>query len=201
MIGIINTETGNINSISNVLKKTGFNYLISKNYKDLTHCEKIIFPGVGNFDACMKNLKKNSLDQVVKTLITKDQKKILCICVGMQLLLNYSEEGDSEGLGIIDGYCKKFLKNEVNNVPHIGWAPIFSKHKIFEYNGDKNAKFYFCHSYHARIIDKEINTFSSNFNINFCAGFIKNNIVGVQFHPEKSLNVGTNFLKKFIINF
>ena len=201
MIGIIDTETGNISSISNVFKKLGFNYSISKDYKELAACKKIIFPGVGNFDACMKNLKKNGLDQVAKTLIIKDQKKILCICVGMQLLFNYSEEGNSEGLGIIDGYCKKFLKNEVNNIPHIGWAPIFSKHKMFEYNGDKNSRFYFCHSYHVKIHEKLTNIFYSNFNINFCAGFVKNNIVGVQFHPEKSLNVGSNFLKNFITNF
>ena len=201
MIGIVNTETGNINSIANVLKKIGINYLISKNYNELAGCKKIIFPGVGNFDACMKNLKKNSLDEIIKSLIIEDKKKILCICVGMQLLLNHSDEGDCEGLKLIDGYCKKFLKNEVNNVPHIGWGPVSSKHEIFSYNSDNDSRFYFCHSYHAIINENQINIISSNFNINFCAGFVKDNIVGVQFHPEKSLKIGTDFLKKFIINF
>ena len=84
----------------------------------------------------MRNLKKNSLDEIIKRLIVEDKKKFLCICVGMQLLLNHSDEGDCDGLKIIDGYCKKFLKSEVNNVPHIGWGPVTSKHEIFNYNSD-----------------------------------------------------------------
>ena len=201
MIGIINTETGNINSVFNILKKMKIKSIITKKMDELLECDKIILPGVGRFDACMRNLKKHELDKIIKDLIIEKEKKILSICVGMQLLLNYSEEGDSEGLKIIDGYCTKFLKSQVNNVPHIGWAPIKSKNRCLNYDGREQSRFYFCHSYYPVIKENNIDLINSNFNIEFCAGFVKKNIIGVQFHPEKSLKNGADFLKNFVDKF
>ncbi len=201
MIGIIDTETGNINSVFNILKRTKIKSIITKKMDELLECDKIILPGVGRFDACMRNLQKYELDKIIKHLIIEKEKKILCICVGMQLLLNYSEEGDCEGLKIIDGHCTKFLISQVNNIPHIGWSPIKSKNRFLNYDGHEKSRFYFCHSYYPVIKEKNIDLINTNFNIEFCAGFIKKNIVGVQFHPEKSLQNGADFLKNFVEKF
>ena len=123
LIGIIDYEMGNIGSICNMLKYIGADHIVSKNYNDLRGCDKLILPGVGHFDLAMENLAKFDLDEMIIDLATTKKMPLLGVCLGMQLLCDYSEEGNRTGLGLIKANVRKFVFPPESNlkVPHMGW--------------------------------------------------------------------------------
>ena len=197
MITVIDYGGGNIKSILNVLKRCYTDFQVSSKEKEIHSSSKLILPGVANFSYCMKNLKEKKLDKIINDFVN-DNKPFLGICSGMQILGSFSEEGNCDGLNLIEGQIKKFPIDKCKIVPHMGWNKI----EINQSNLTKNIKnyqrFYFCHSYYfePKYVDNIMLT--TNYHINFCSGIKKNKIFGIQFHPEKSLDDGIKLFNNFI---
>jgi len=199
MIVIVDYGVGNVAAIKNMLKKCGFESILSHRPSDLFQASKIILPGIGAFDACVTNLDQYGLRSVLNECVMVNKIPILGICVGMQLLASGSEEGNLEGLGWIEGYVKKFHFEDKNiRVPHMGWNTIHPQfnNPLF-HNLDLRARFYFAHSYHFVCKSTENRGAFTKYGFEFSSSVIKNNIYGVQFHPEKSLKFGMNVLNNF----
>ena len=197
MISVIDYGGGNIKSILNVLKRSNAEFQISSKEKEIHASEKVIMPGVSNFSFCMKSLKEKNLDKIIKDF-TDENKPFLGICSGMQILGSYSEEGDCEGLNLIEGEVKKFPINKCKIIPHMGWNKIEIKHDILTKNIINYKRFYFCHSYYFEPKNSDTIMLKTKYHIDFCSGIKKNNIFGIQFHPEKSLDDGIKLLNNFI---
>ena len=194
---IINRK-GNIKSICNILLKCGITSQITDNPDDILNANKVILPGVGSFDYAIKFLKENKLDLALKEFIKKKENHLLGICLGMHLLFESSEEGKEDGLGFIRGNVIKFKTKDINfKIPHMGWNFIENYSIKSNFKLEKQ-RFYFAHSYYASPIDNSYKTFFSNYIIKFPAIVEKDNIIGFQFHPEKSHNFGKNILNQFI---
>lgn len=192
MIAIINYEAGNLASVSNALERLDEEFIVSNQPEDLEETDAIIFPGVGHAVPAMKSLQKHGLD----TFLKKTKKPVLGICLGMQLLFESSEEGDTKGLGIIPGQLKKFDAAK-NKVPHMGWNTFSESRQCPLLNGiTPNQYFYYVHSFYAPVNEYTLAT--CNYINDFAAVVGKDNILGVQFHPEKSSNAGTLLLQNFI---
>jgi glutamine amidotransferase len=193
MIAIINYEAGNLASVSNALNRLDVSYTITNETEELEAAEGIIFPGVGHAKPAMEALQKNGLD----SWIQQTDKPLLGICLGMQLLFESSEEGGgTAGLGLIPGKLKKF-DNANKKVPHMGWNTFSETHnhpltKDFE----TNSYFYYVHSYYAPV--SEYTIAACNYSTDFSSIVHKDNLMGVQFHPEKSGKAGALLLKHFI---
>ncbi len=182
-----------------------YNAKILKNSKDIHKYNKIILPGVGSFERASTILKKKNFYFEIKNYIKKKNNHILGICLGMQILLNDSEEKIDKsqkniGLGLIDGKVKKFShKKKISN---IGWSDIkinSKKNVLFESLANNISPLYFVHQYFCKVTENRIVTSMSKFDkINFCSSFQKKNIFGVQFHPEKSSKFGELILKNFL---
>lgn len=189
-IVIINYGAGNIQSIKFAFKRLGYNALLTDDVEEIKNADKVIFPGVGEASSAMKMLRQSGLD----TLIPQLKQPVLGICLGMQLMCNSSEEGDTKGLGIFDCDVVRF-SNEVK-VPQIGWNAITSlKTNLFK-NIVKTEYIYMVHSYYAPLCKETIAT--AEYGIPYSAALAKDNFYGVQFHPEKSSTVGEQILKNFL---
>ncbi|OGK35574.1 imidazole glycerol phosphate synthase, glutamine amidotransferase subunit [Candidatus Roizmanbacteria bacterium RIFCSPLOWO2_01_FULL_38_12] len=196
MIAIIDYKINNLDSVKNALDKLGIPAVVTSNKTEIQNATALILPGVGAAGEGMKNLKKNKLDRVIIEEVKKG-KPILGICLGMQLLMEKSEEGNADCLGLIAGKVKKF--NSGMKVPQIGWNEVKisnSKFSVFDEISDKSL-FYFVHSYFCVPKDKELTVGITEYGSKYCSIFTKDNIVGVQFHPEKSGKVGFQVLKNF----
>lgn len=192
MIAIIKYKAGNIASVSNALDRLGANYFFAQSHQELESARAVIFPGVGHAQSAMKSLQDLGIDDWLRNT----NKPVLGICVGMQLLYEGSSEGDTHGLGIISGTLKKF-ESTTEKVPHMGWntiKPLKEHHLV--HGLDENKHVYFVHSYYAPISE---HTIASCDYINpFSAVVVKDNFMGVQFHPEKSGSVGSKVLQNFL---
>ena len=203
MIGIIDYGLGNVASVINMLKKINeHDVIFSNNITELGKCEKLILPGVGAFEKGMENLKKANLISFLKDKVENDQIPILGICLGMQLLTRFSEEGDAEGLGFIQAKTKKF-NFEMESpfpIPHMGWnyVKVVRNNKILKEDENLKMKFYFVHSYYVECQNENDVITTSNYGIDFCSSFNNNNIYGVQFHPEKSHIYGEQLFREFV---
>ena len=199
MITIIDYGASNIKSLSNAIEYLGYKFKVVSKKKELLKSDKIILPGVGAFDLAMKNLKKDKLDLAIKNYCSKGG-LVLGICLGMQLLGNYSfENGKNSGLSLVNGGTKKFtFKKKKLSIPHIGYNSITfkSKSKLFNKIEDKSF-FYFSNSYHFTS-EENIVTSCCNYGGDFVSSVEKKNIFGVQFHPEKSHKNGLQLLLNFI---
>lgn len=189
-IGIIDYGAGNIASVKNALDNIGVASFCSNNPNELNYADKIIFPGVGHAKAAMSKLKDNQLDR----FIINTNKPLLGICLGMQLLGKYSEEGDTKCLGVIDFEVKKFA--QTLKTPHMGWNRIYHNNNQLLKGISSNEWVYFVHSYYVQNSLECICT--ANYGFDFCAAINKSNYWGVQFHPEKSGEKGIQILKNFI---
>ena len=198
MIGIIDYGLGNLSSVFNALKKIKFDAEIFSEPKKINNYSRIILPGVGSFKKGMNNLTENNWDFEIKKYVSTG-KPLLGICLGMQLLFSEGEEqGFSNGLGIIDGKVKKMQTNRSYKIPHVGWnsLKILKNHQLYK-NIKQNIDFYFVHSFSC-IPDKEDSILAYfEYDKNFVASIAKENVVGTQFHPEKSLPSGLKILKNF----
>ena len=198
MVVIINYGAGNIYSVLMAIKKIGMEVIITSNGKDLEKSDFIILPGVGAFGDGMKNLRERGLDRVIKREIKKN-KPFLGICLGLQLLFSESEEGGCEGLGLIEGEVRRFkFRNLV--VPHMGWNRVKFKDPSFPLFKDipDGTFFYFAHSYYVQPEEKRLIEGITEYGIRFPSIVRLKNVIGVQFHPEKSGDYGVLFLKNFL---
>jgi glutamine amidotransferase len=181
-IVIINYGAGNIQSILFAIERLGYQAVLTNDSIAIQQADKVIFPGVGEASYAMSKLKESGLD----TLIPNLKQPVLGICLGMQLMCNHSEEGDTEGLGIFDANVVRFSNNV--KVPHMGWNQIYNlKSPLFEGVQD-NEYMYLVHSYYVPNCDEAIAV--TNYDIEYASALQKNNFYGTQFHPEKSGDVG-----------
>lgn len=200
MVGIINYGLGNLGSIQNMLKVIGEKSIISSDPLELDKCDRYILPGVGAFDAGMKSLNDSGLAEYVRNKAENEKKPILGICLGMQLLGRKSEEGSLDGLGLIPFDNIRFrLENSELKVPHMGWDIVEFKQNHSLLNGlSQPQRFYFVHSYHAKCDNEENVLMSCDYGYEFAAAVVKDNVIGVQFHPEKSHDFGMDLLRNFV---
>ena len=200
MITILDYGLGNIGSLNNMLKRLNQNVIITSKPKHILNSKKLIIPGVGSFDKAISNINNViGLKEALNVKALNDKIPILGICLGMQLLTRKSEEGILNGFNWIPGEVKKFKSTKDFKVPHMGWNEVKTnnkKLKILE-NIDKGSRFYFVHSYYVEVDNKKHSLFKTTFNISFDSGIYKDNLYGVQFHPEKSHKFGMNILKNF----
>ncbi len=200
MIAVVDYNMGNLRSVENAFLKIGSKVTIVKNPKEIKNYDKLILPGVGAFGDAMKHLKQSGLDEAIKEFASLG-KPLLGICLGMQLLLESSDEfGEHEGLGLICGKIRKFDKEKFQTplkVPHMGWNEIFVQKKtpLFK-NLEKEFYLYFVHSYHA-ICESKYTIGESEYGYSFSSAINKDNIYGLQPHPEKSHKNGLQILKNF----
>ena len=187
---IINYGAGNIKSIQFAFKRLGVEAVLTDNPEIIYNADRVIFPGVGEAGSAMKKLKESGLDIVIPTL----KQPVLGICLGMQLMCNHSEEGNTDGLGIFDVNIKKF--SDAVKVPQMGWNSIYNlKSELFE-DLKENEYMYLVHSYYADLNDCAIAT--TNYETEYATALQKANFYGVQFHPEKSSVAGERLLKNFL---
>jgi glutamine amidotransferase len=198
MIAILDYGVGNLKSIYNMFKKVGANSIITSDINVIKNSNKIVLPGVGSFDHGINSFKKSSFFETVENEVLEKQKPILGICLGMQLLTNGSEEGIEKGLGWIDAHTVKFdLLDKNLSIPHMGWnktTPI-KKNGLFKDLDDN--RFYFVHSYHVLCNNNQNILATTEYSQKFVCSIIKENIYGVQFHPEKSHKYGMQLFKNF----
>lgn len=200
MVAIIDYGLGNLGSIANMLKAIGEKSVITADINVIRSAERIILPGVGAFDAGMKQLEQTHLTDVIKEETDKD-KPVLGICLGMQLLGRKSEEGSMNGLGLIpfDNVHFSFDENTSLKIPHMGWDIVDFKQENPLLDGiTGQQRYYFVHSYHAKCDKRENILMTCEYGYEFVAAVVKNNIYGVQFHPEKSHNFGMMLLENFV---
>ena len=200
MVGIINYGLGNLGSIQNMLKVFGEKSIISSNPEELDKCDRYILPGVGAFDAGMKKLSESGLDVYIREKANNEKKPILGICLGMQLLGRKSEEGTLPGLGLIPFDNIRFRLDDTDlKVPHMGWDIVEFKQDNSLLKGlEGTQRYYFVHSYHAQCDSKENVLMTCDYGYEFAASVVKDNIMGVQFHPEKSHDFGMALLRNFV---
>lgn len=201
MIAILNYGLGNIQSFADIYKRLNIYSIIALRPEDLLKATKIILPGVGSFDWAMKRLNESGMRDVLDEMVLIKKTPVLGICVGMQMMARKSEEGCLEGLGWIEGDVIKFDHEKFSNknpLPHMGWNDVKPRKKegILK-NLDSDARFYFLHSYHFVPDNPEHLLSDTDYQICFASSVNKNNIYGVQFHPEKSHNWGVQLLKNF----
>ncbi|MGU9938535.1 imidazole glycerol phosphate synthase subunit HisH [Empedobacter brevis] len=190
MIAIIKYNAGNVKSVYNAVTRLGYEAVITDNFDTLENADKVIFPGVGEARSAMNYLKEKGLDIVIKNL----KQPTLGICLGQQLMCAYSEEGNTDCLGIFPIQVKLFPPTEI--VPHMGWNTIYGlSSKLFE-NIEENSDIYYVHSYYC-----ELSNFSiakTDYILEYSAALNKNNFYATQFHPEKSAGIGEQILKNFL---
>ena len=194
MLTIIKYNAGNIQSVLYALERIGMEATVTDDVELIQKADKVIFPGVGEASTAMNYLKERGLDKVIKNL----EQPVLGICLGMQLMCNYSEENDTACLGIFDENVKHFQPSSGKSakVPQIGWNDIYDlKTDLFK-NLPLHSYCYFVHGYYAALGSHTIAT--ANYTLPYSAGLHKDNFYGVQFHPEKSAAVGEQILKNFI---
>lgn len=198
MIVVIDYGMGNLGSIANMIKKIGHKCLISSNIEEIKEAKQLILPGVGSFDNGMKNLKELEIIEVLNQKVLVEKIPILGICLGMQLMTKSSEEGILSGLGWINANTNRFVSDTLK-IPHMGWNIINhqKKSKLFDEN-ESEKRFYFVHGYYVTCESKKDILTYTNYGHNFVSSFEKENILGVQFHPEKSHNFGMKLIKNFV---
>jgi len=200
MIVIVDYGLGNLASVLNMFKKAGIeNVCVSCDEKVIANASKLVLPGVGSFDAGMKNLEDSKLIPLLYKKVFEDETPILGICLGMQLLTKRSEEGEKSGLGWIDAETVKFNLNSSLKlkVPHMGWNYITVQKQNSLIDSICKSRFYFVHSYYVKCFDQSQSLATSHFGNDFTCMVMKDNIYGVQFHPEKSLKFGMKLLENF----
>lgn len=196
-IVIINYGAGNIQSIKFAIERLGYTARLSNDASEILAADKVIFPGVGEASSAMKKLKETGLDKLIPTL----KQPVLGICLGMQLMCNHSEEGDTKGLGIFDVEVLRFRSRLSDQqaslkIPQIQWNTISDlKSPLFKGIAE-NAFIYMVHSFYAPVTSETIAT--SNYGLSYSAALTRANFYGTQFHPEKSSSVGEQILKNFI---
>jgi glutamine amidotransferase len=201
MITIIDYGVGNIFAFQNVYKRLNISSRIAKCIDDLKEVDKLILPGVGHFDYAMSQLNNSGMRERLDELVLVEKKPVIGICVGMQMMARNSDEGTLDGLAWIDAIVKKFDESTINQhtkLPHMGWNDVKAIDNHILFNGLENeAIFYFLHSFYFDCKDQNHVISTTDYGINFASSVQKDNIYGIQFHPEKSHSNGEKLLENF----
>ena len=198
MIAILDYGIGNLKSIYNMFKKVGIDSIITSDIEVIKKADKYLLPGVGSFDHGINSLKNAHFFETLEIEVLENKKPILGICLGMQLLTNSSEEGKEKGLGWIDASAIKFdLEDKSLSIPHMGWNKINHTNTNDIFKNLEDNRFYFVHSYHVVCNNEKNILATTNYDRTFTCSIYKDNIYGVQFHPEKSHKFGMKLLKNF----
>lgn len=201
MITIIDYGLGNLGSIVNMLKKLGHDAKIINSPEQLQNASHIILPGVGAFDTGMRHLEEAQWIEPLNKKVLVEKTPTLGICLGMQLMTRGSEEGRLPGLNWVEGYARKFPANNLR-IPHMGWNKVtITKGSSILSGNDLERRFYFVHSYFVSLENPDEQLIEATYGNPFTAAFEAGNIVGVQFHPEKSHRFGMELLHNFVANF
>jgi len=199
MIGVLNYGVGNYKTLLNVLDYLGIENCEVQTVPQFDKISRLIIPGVGSFDNGMRNLLENGFDQAIEEFHNREG-KILGICLGAQMMLNCSEEGSIPGLGLVSGFSKRFPNSVGHPIPLSGKFQVsFSEGSGFE--SFNNKRFYFVHSYYMQTENRLVSARNSEIDIDempYVAGFVKDHVTGVQFHPERSGLTGIEFLKAWV---
>jgi glutamine amidotransferase len=198
-VAIIKYNAGNVQSVLYALQRLGIDAFVTDDHDEIISSDKVIFPGVGNAASAMEYLKEKQLDQLIVSL----KQPVLGICLGLQLLCNFSEEGNTKCLGIFNTEVKKFDNDVFQNknlvpvkIPHMGWNTISNLSSPLMNGISENSFVYFVHSFYAGLCDETIAT--ADYINPFSAALAKNNFYGVQFHTEKSAATGETILSNFL---
>ena len=201
MIGIIDYGAGNLASIQNMLRRVEVDSIITSDVDALASVDKLILPGVGAFDRGIENLHKSGLWDILNTRVLQDKVPILGICLGVQLFTEGSDEGTAEGLGWIKGRTVAFDRaklSDTQKVPNMGWRNIeIQKDTPVTRDLPQDPRFYFVHSFHLQCEHPEDVIVTSHHGYEIQVGVQKDNIIGLQFHPEKSHKFGMKLLTNF----
>jgi imidazole glycerol-phosphate synthase subunit HisH len=202
MIVIVDYEMGNVGSVSNILKKIKADNIISTCPDDLLNATKIILPGVGAFDDGIKNLHRLGYLPILNYCVIEKKIPILGICLGMQLFSKQSEEGLQSGFGWLNARTVRFSFDNLSRqlkIPHMGWNTVNIRQKVPLFsNIDEEIRFYFVHSYYMQCDDPTDVLTTTNYGIEFTSAVCRGNILGTQFHPEKSHRFCLEFFKAFL---
>jgi glutamine amidotransferase len=199
MITIIDYGMGNLGSMRNMFKRIGVNVRICSDPADIDEAEKLVLPGVGAFDTAMSNINKSAgFRTVLERKVLNDNVPILGVCLGMQLLTQGSEEGKLPGLGWIPGRAVLIPKETGLKVPHMGWnVAMINTESPLTIDVDANPRYYFVHSYCVHVDNSMHSLMRTEYGVTFDSAIGRNNIFGVQFHPEKSHRFGMQILRNF----
>ena len=190
MIAIVKYNAGNVKSVYNAVTRLGFEAIITDDFETLQNADKVIFPGVGEASSAMTYLKVKGLDKVIKNL----KQPTLGICLGQQLMCAYSEEGNTDCLGIFPIQVKLFPSTEI--VPHMGWNTIYDLKTPLFNEVEENSDFYYVHSFYCE--NSEYTIAKTDYILEYSAALHKDNFYATQFHPEKSAGIGEQILKNFL---
>lgn len=198
---VVDYGVGNLGSILNMLKKLGAEAKVSRAAVDIETAERLILPGIGAFDSAIGKLTESGLIPVLKQRVLIQKKPLLGICLGMQLLANGSEEGALPGLGWIDADIKRFRPEQMTDaqkIPHMGWNKAAPTPNAPLFRGmESDARFYFAHSFHVSCAPSAT-LCATHYGYDFASGIVSGNIMGVQFHPEKSHRFGLKLLENYL---
>jgi glutamine amidotransferase len=200
VIAVIDYDMGNLHSVCKALEKAGATPKVTKDPSDLETAMAIVLPGVGAFDPAMQNLRSRNLIEPIKNVISRG-KPFLGICLGMQILFESSEEGVENGLGIIPGKVRRFRASGEIRIPHMGWnqLEITQARSLLWEHLPPQPWVYFVHSYYVDPVDKKVNAATvTHGSQTVTAAVAYDNVTAVQFHPEKSSNVGLQILSNFV---
>ncbi len=189
-IAVVKYNAGNVQSLGFALTKLGADWKVTDDPEELRNADKVIFPGQGEASSAMQYLRAKGLDKVLKEL----HQPFLGICLGMHLMCSWSEENNTEGLGIIPATVKRF--NHSMKVPHMGWNDVFNNRSQIMHGISERSYLYFVHSYYVEECDHTIST--CNYGVDFSAAVQKDNYYAIQPHPEKSADVGHQILLNFL---
>ncbi len=197
---IVDYGMGNIRSVVNAFEYVGAKVKLTKKLPDIKDAAAIVVPGQGAFRDCIANLRKNNLTETLTDEVVKKGKPFLGICMGLEILADKGfEGGEFDGLGWISGTTKRFKLSSQYKIPHLGWNEIKIKKPTWLFKGlSPNPSFYFAHSYYLQPKDPSWIVASCHYGIKFAAALQKENIVAVQFHPEKSQHDGLQLIKNFV---
>lgn len=205
MITIVNYGLGNLGSIQNMLRKIGSPSIITSDFKEIEQATKLILPGVGAFDSGMQKLKELELIELLNKKVLVERTPILGVCLGVQLMTKSSQEGILPGLGWFDAETVRFDFKELLGkypLPNMGWHDVHLKKDspLYE-NMPQDSRFYFVHNFHLKANNKKDISLTANYGYEYVVGLEHENILGVQFHPEKSHKFGMRLYQNFVNNY
>jgi glutamine amidotransferase len=202
MIAIVDYGLGNIQAFSNVFKKLNFPHACVSNSADLKAATKIVLPGVGSFDYAMEKLNASGMRETLDEFVLEKKLPVIGVCVGMQMMARASDEGSGVGLGWIPGEVKRLSNlcnaNQDFPLPHMGWNNLYYQKEDPLFHGlEANPRFYFLHSYYFQCDSADSILATANYGADFATVIRRENIYGIQCHPEKSHSAGYSLLKNF----
>lgn len=205
MIHIVDFGSGNLAAISGMLRRCGVDSVVTSREGEIRTASKLILPGVGAFEPAMLELGRRGLKEALTYAVISKKVPVLGICLGAQLMFDGSEEGNASGLGWLRGRVVRFQAEKMmgqTKIPHMGWCDVIERHpSTLLHQMDLNPRFYFAHSYHFECFSASDILLEAHYGYTFAAAVGRENILGVQFHPEKSHRFGMKLLSNFALRF